>query len=201
MARPRKRVCLEDGLRLDLNQLIRDGTVVSGAVSSRMIFWQVVGSRELVGSALVRADLTDLACPRLRIQMVGFDQTIDLIAQRRQFGGLQWYFRCPVLGIRASVLWKPPGSVRFCSRQAWGKQVAYHTQFVGRASRAQAGKERMRSRLDSDHKHPFDWHSPPPKPKWMRWPTYQRHIERYSSYEAVILDRLGGSLIRLRAKF
>ena len=192
MARPRNRVCLADGLRLDLNQLIRDGTVVLGALSSRRIYWHVVGSRELVGWALVTADLTNSACPRARIRMIGLDQTIDLIAQPRAFGGRQWYFRCPVLGIRASVLWKPPGAERFCSRQSWGKQVAYRTQFVGRASRAQAGKDRMRSRLDSDYKHPFDWHSPPPKPKWMRWPTYQRHVDRYSAYEAVILNELGG---------
>jgi len=62
MARPRKRVCLEDGLKLDLNQLIRDGIVVSGALTSRTIFWQVARSRETVGVAVITADLT--VCPR-----------------------------------------------------------------------------------------------------------------------------------------
>ena len=191
MARPRKRVCLEDGLRLDLNQLIRDGTVISGAVTSRTVCWQVAGSRELVCVAVITADLRN-GCPRVRIRMRGLDQTIDLIPQRRRFGGQQWYFRCPVLGLRASVFWKPPGAGRFCSRQAWGKQVAYRTQFLGRAGRAQAGKDRMRSQVDRDHRHPFDWHSPPPKPKWMRWPTYQRHVGRYIGYEFGHPQRIGG---------
>jgi hypothetical protein len=83
MPRLRKRVCLEDGLRLDLNQLIRDGIIVPGAVTGRTTFWQVVGSCELVDVAVVTADLTDLACLQVRIRMRGLDQTIDLIAQRR----------------------------------------------------------------------------------------------------------------------
>ena len=131
MARPRKRVCLEDGLRLDLNQLIRDGTVALGAATSRTIFWQVAGVRELVGVAVITADLVDLAFPRIRILMRGMDQWVDLVAQPRPFGGHQFYFRCSVLGSPVSVLWKPPGATRFCSRQAWGKEVAYRTQFVG----------------------------------------------------------------------
>jgi hypothetical protein len=113
------RVCLEDGLKLDLNQLVRDGIVVPGVVTApRTTFWQVAGSRDVVGVAVITANLTDLACPRFRIRMRGLDQTIDLIAQQRQFGGVQWYFQCPVLGLRASVLWKPPGAKKFCSRQS-----------------------------------------------------------------------------------
>src|SRR5258707_1250982 len=36
----------------------------------------------------------------------------------------------------ASVLWKPPGATRFCSRQTWGRQVAYQTQFNDWTKRA-----------------------------------------------------------------
>jgi hypothetical protein len=195
MARPRKRVCLQDGLRLDLNQLIRDGTVKPGAATSRTIFWQIAGSREVVGVAVVTADLTDLACPRIRILMRGLDQTIDLIAQQRQFGGVQWYFQCPVLGLRASVLWKPPGAKRFCSRQSWGKQVAYQTQFVGEAKRAQIGKERIGSRLGADL---ADWNLPPPKPELMRARTYQRYVDRYLRYEATLLNEAAAWIARVK---
>jgi len=188
MARLRKRVCLEDGLKLDLNQLIRDGIVVSGALTSRTIFWQVARSRETVGVAVITADLT--VCPRIRVRMRGLDQTIDLIPQRRHFGGLQWYFRCPVLGRRVSVLWKPPGAARFCSRQSWGKQVAYQTQFVGRARRLGIGRERIRSLLGSGHNESVPWHLPPAKPKWMRWATYERYVSRYNGYGAVLRGEL-----------
>jgi hypothetical protein len=195
------RVCLEDGLKLDLNQLVRDGIVVPGVVTApRTTFWQVAGSRDVVAVAVITANLTDLACPRFRIRMRGLDQTIDLIAQQRQFGGVQWYFQCPVLGLRASVLWKPPGAEKFCSRQSWGKQVAYQTQFVGQAGRAQIGTERTRSRLGSDKKHPVDWQLLPPKPKWMRWPTYESHIERYCGYEEVRLKAKAVCIARLSGK-
>jgi hypothetical protein len=186
MARPRKRVCLQDGLRLDLNQLIRDRTVVSGEVTPRtIIYWQVAGSRELVGLAAVSADLTDRAFARVRILMRGLDQTIDLIPQPRSFGGHQFYFRCPVLASPVSVLWKPPGATRFCGRQARGK--AYRTQFVGPKERARIGKQRTRSRMGSDDKD-SNWNSPPPaKPKWMRWATYARLFDRYLDYEQTVL--------------
>jgi hypothetical protein len=200
MARPRKRVCLEDGRRLDLNRLSRDGILISGAVTSRTTFWQAAGSRGLVGVAVITADLTDLACPRVRIRMRGLDQTIELIAQQRHFGGLQWYFRCPVLGLCASVLWKPPGAIRFCSREVWGEQVAYHTQFAGQTGRARIGKERTRSRLGNDHKYPVDWRLPPLKPKWMRWSTFERRLERYNRYEEVLLRDKAAACAKLSAK-
>jgi hypothetical protein len=184
MARPRKRVCLEDGFKLDLNRLVREHIVVSEAVTSRTIFWQ--RSRDLVGVAVITADLTNWACPIVRIRMRNLDQTIDLIAQRRHLGGFQLYFRCCILGLRSSVLWMPPGATRFCSRQAWGKEIAYRTQFVGRTERARIGRERARSRLGGD-KDADNRLLPPSKPKWMRWQTYERHIDRYSRCDAVVL--------------
>lgn len=30
---------------------------------------------------------------------------------------------------------------------------------------------------------PDEW-DPPPKPKWMRWNTYNRYLERHDAYEA-----------------
>jgi hypothetical protein len=200
MARLRERVCLEDGLRLDLNELLRDGSIVSGAGTSRTTFWQNAATCELVAVAVITADLTDWSCPRVRIRMSGLDQTIDLIAQHRRFGGVQWYFRCPVLSTRASVLWKPPGATRFCSRQAWGNEVAYHTQFMGRTRRARIGRERIKTRLGWDHKRTDDWHLLPPKPRWMRWATYDGHIERYCVYEEVLLNGMEASNTKLSAK-
>jgi hypothetical protein len=199
MARPRKRVCLEEGLRLDLNQLIRDGSVNFGVVTTRTSFWLGARSGDLVGVAVITADLTDLTFPLIRILMRGLDQKIELIAQPRPFGGHQFYFRCPVIGLPASVLWKPPGATKFCSRQGWGKEVAYYTQFVGREGRARIGSERTRSRLGSDDKN-SNWHSPPPaKPKWMRWATYERYLNKYLDYEQTVLKVNAAWVVKLSA--
>ena len=45
---------------------------------------------------------------------------------------------------------------------------------------------RIKARLIADLD-PDEWDLPP-KPKWMRWSTYNRHVERYDAYEG-ILDR------------
>jgi hypothetical protein len=95
------------------------------------------------------------------------------------------------------VLWKPSGATRFCSRQTWGRQVAYQSQFNDSTNRAHAGKVRINSRLCSiAGLDPADWDFPP-KPKWMRWRTYNRYEEQYDRYEEV----LNSGTLALAAKF
>jgi len=119
-----------------------------------------------------------------RIQVGALDQRIRLVAYPRHFGGRQWYFSCPVTNRPASVLWKPPGATRFCSRQTWRRQVAYASQFQGRDDRAWRGKQKINARLIGELD-PHDWDLPP-KPKWMRWRTYQRYVDKYNHYESVL---------------
>jgi hypothetical protein len=111
----------------------------------------------------------------------GFLQQIALVARSRHFGGRQWFFQCPATHRLATVLWKPPGAGRFCIRQTWDQQVAYHSQFLDAATRAQFGKERIKARLIGDLD-PDEWDLPP-KPKWMRWKTYNRCVERFDDYQ------------------
>jgi hypothetical protein len=118
------------------------------------------------------------------ISIGGFRQRITLVSRSRHFGGRQWFFQCPATHRLATVLWKPPGANRFCSRQAWGRQVAYRSQFQDRDSRAHAGKARIKSRLIGDLD-PDEWEFPP-KPKWMRWETYNRYEERFDRYEEIL---------------
>jgi hypothetical protein len=64
--------------------------------------------------------------------------------------------------------------------------VAYRSQFLATDDRAHAGQARIRAPLIGDLD-PDEWDLPP-KPKWMTWRTYNRHVERYDIYEE-ILDR------------
>ncbi len=82
------------------------------------------------------------------------------------------------------MLWKPAGATRFCSRQTWGRQVAYQSQFNDATNRAHAGQAKIKARLIVDND-PDEWDLPP-KPKWMRWTSYNRHVERFDGYEAVL---------------
>jgi hypothetical protein len=84
-----------------------------------------------------------------------------------------------------SVLWRPPGATRFCSRQACGsRRVAYASQFLDPDNRAYRGKARIKARLIGDCD-PDEWDLPP-KPKWMRWRTYDRYVQRYDAYETIL---------------
>jgi hypothetical protein len=121
-----------------------------------------------------------------RIQLGQLDQRITLIPRPRHFGGRQWFFVCPHLNRRAMVLWMPPGAHSFGCRQRWGRQVAYNSQFLDRDNRAHQGQARIRSRLCSiGGLDPDDWDFPP-KPKWMRWRTYNRAEEKFNSYDSIL---------------
>jgi hypothetical protein len=87
---------------------------------------------------------------------------------------------------RAMLLWMPPGAHSFACRQRWARQVAYASQFHGRDDRAHHGQAKIKSRLCSiGHFDPDEWDLPP-KPKWMRWRTYNRAVEKFDRYEAVL---------------
>jgi hypothetical protein len=183
MPRARYRACLQDGLKLDLNQLARQGFIKFGAdIGARGISWSNPRQGQ-IARGVISADMTD---PNawFRIAIGGFVQQITLVSRPRHFGGRQWFFLCPDTNGLATVLWKPPGASKFCSRQAWGRQVAYRSQFLDRDNRAHAGKQRIKARLIGDLD-PDEWELPP-KPKWMRWETYDRYEQKFDQYEEIL---------------
>jgi hypothetical protein len=194
MPRPRERVCLQDGLKLDLNRLARNGFIRRGSRSGPLgIRWYSSYWDEELASCLITADMSGPREGWLQLQG-DFDERIVLIAYPRRFGGRQWYFMCPVLNRPVSVLWRPPGARRFRSRQAWGRQVAYHSQFSDWTNRAHLGQARIKARLIADLD-PDEWDLPPK----LRSRTYNRHVERYDAYEdildqgiSVLAAKLGG---------
>jgi hypothetical protein len=181
MPRYRRRACLQDGLKLDLNLLIRQGAVRPGFSTGPGLLQWTRSEEEVIASAVITANLCDPATSWLRIQAPSVDQRIILVSRPRHFGGRQWYFICPFENKRASVLWMPPGAKEFRSRHAWDGNVAYRSQFQSVYNRGHAGKAKIKARLIGDLD-PDDWELPP-KPKWMRWRTYKRLEERFEAYD------------------
>ena len=185
MARPRKRACLEDGLKLDLNKLVRDACWHGDSQPCNVCTQWTSNIGGELASALITIQKEGENRGYLKLVLVGeFEQWLDIIAQPRHFGGRHWYFVCPVTRKKCSVVWLPPGADAFCSRQAWAKKVAYSTQFETPFNRAISAREKVKSRLIGDLD-PRQWELPP-KPKWMRWGTYQRLAERYLSQQGKI---------------
>ena len=199
MPRARQRACLEHGVKLDINRLVRQGVLGPNRVASpARIDWTNTYTGEEVASGTITADTEGPDEGWLRIRIGELTQRIELCAMPRHFGGRQWYFRCPTTQRRCSVLWMPPGARHFCSRQAWRKQVAYATQFASPVDRAYRGQAKIKSRLIGNPD-PDDWDLPP-KPKWMRWRTYKQLVQRFETYEDVIEEHAFGQLARLLNK-
>jgi hypothetical protein len=166
MSRPLQRCCLQDGQRLDMNKLLRNG--------------------------IIPRAMKDEKAGSLTVRFPGFEQEIRFASRARHFGGRQWYFQCPVTGRLASVLWRPNGASRYASRQAWGN-VAYRSQFLDPTGRAHLARARIRATLCEigGWREPEGWEDLPPKPKWMRRVTYGRMEARFDLQE----QKLDGALM------
>ena len=198
MPRPCQRACLENGLKLDINRLARRGFIRPGAATGPVgIRWRNSYFDEEIASGVITADMSGTGDGWFRIQMEELDQQIFLDACPRHFGGQQWFFLCPYLNRRAMVLWMPPGASSFGCRHRWGRQVAYASQFLDRYNRGHRGKAKINSRLCAvGGLNPDDWDFPP-KPKWMRWRTYNRAEKKFGCYEAILDEGTLGLIAKL----
>jgi len=75
-----------------------------------------------------------------------------------------------------------PGAKTGPHKWTWGHRYAYASQFDTPIDRAHRGKAKINARLEGDCD-PDEWELPP-KPKWMRWHTYDKHVEKFDHYEA-----------------
>jgi hypothetical protein len=173
MARPRKRVPLEDGLKLDLNK-IRVQAVSQGEPTQQVIYCNPRYSADARRFGLLVWRFSSATRGSMRLLLDSLDQSIDLVAAPRHFGGLQWYFICPKTGRRPSVLWMPRGASCFASRQALGSQFAYTSQFQTRIYRANLRAHEIHCRLSGEDHSPIYHVEPPPKPRYMYRNTYER---------------------------
>ena len=48
------------------------------------------------------------------------DYRVRLTSTRPNFGGLRWWFVCPLVRRRVAKLYLPPGQIYFGSREAYG---------------------------------------------------------------------------------
>jgi hypothetical protein len=199
MPRARQRICLESGLKLDFNRLMRQRCIVPGAYTRFRSVWTNNYTGEQTASADIAANMAHPREGSLRITLEDMEQTIFLVPRSRRFGGYQWYFICPVMNRCCSVLWKPPGATRFRSRQGWGRRVAYASQFLDPDNRAHRGKAKIKAKLIADLD-PDEWELPP-KPKLMRWSTYNRLVDKFDSYEDMLERGIAGLMAKLLGKY
>jgi hypothetical protein len=117
-----KKATVEDALTLSITGLMRDGVIVPGEVRTRARGWCVNG--RLVALFVCDSDAADPENAWLRLTSLGpgpsESQCIRLETTRPHWGGLRWWFICPLTGRRATKLHLPPGARLFAHRDAHG---------------------------------------------------------------------------------
>ena len=188
MPRDRQRLTLESGPKLDLAKLIPSGAGQPGRHIQCVLTF---GSGEIITATLKLSDYGGL----LDLSVQGWQQSFSLVSEPRYFGGLQWYVVCPRTGRRVRVLYRPLGATFFASRHAWGRRAAYASQFVDPIGRAWRTKTKVKAALLGDED-PDEWDLPP-KPKGMRWATYERWVAKYDAAEEMLNAQLVRAVARL----
>jgi hypothetical protein len=179
---------LESGPKLDLAKLIPSGAGKLGAHVQCVLTY---GSGETITATIKLSDYGGL----LDLSHQGGEQSFSLVSNPRHFGGLQWYAVCLKTGRMVRVLYRPLGATFFASRHAWGRRAAYASQFLDPIGRAWRTKAKVKTRLLGDAD-PDEWDLPP-KPKGMRWATYERWVARYDAAEEMLDVQLAMPASRL----
>ena len=196
MARRRQRVRLQDGLRLDLNSLVRQELVHPGSKRNGTIRWAYCNSNNEIASGRITADTTDERRGWLRLELGELDQRIELVALARHYGGRQWYL--PLSADRAASV----GAV-----EAARGAIFRVPSGLGPASRLRVPVSiPVSSRLIGGTGHPMSaWggiiplvgDELPPRPKGMHRRTYEKIMKRYEAYKTTMDQDLILALARL----
>ncbi len=175
---------VENGLTLDLNQLIRQRDILPGRHISGALMWSDARSGEKIASIDFEASLVsqEHAWARLRYIDDGQlkDYRVQIEATTCHYGGIRWWWVCPISGQRVAKLYLPPGATTFAARKVY--QLAYQIQRDTKMDRTHARQRRLYRKLGGE----YDYYeqSPPDRPKGMHQKTYERLVADYAAMEA-----------------
>jgi hypothetical protein len=177
----------DNGLTLTLSKLFRDGLFRPGSAWGSLV-WTNTTTGERISSISYETHLGQES-GRVRLHYTTTrrdgerresDYWIQLETTPQPFGGRRWWFICPRTGRRAAKLYLPNGAFTFAARQAY--RLAYRCQREAVHDRALRRAFKLRDRLGG-RGGIGDYIA---KPKWMRWPTYDRKLEEVFAAEEVV---------------
>jgi len=196
------RATTDSGLTLTLSKLRRDGLFLPNCSQSGSLVWTNTTTGERIGSIGYEAHLgQESGGVRLRYTTTRWDgerrdsdYRIELETTPQPFGGRRWWFICPRTGVRVARLYLPNGAYTFASRQAY--RLAYRSQRETPYDRALRRGFKLQAKLGGDG----GIGDYIPKPKWMRWRTYDQKVEEICAAEEVVDAHLLGFLQKLERR-
>jgi len=195
---------VEDGLRLDLADLMRKGVVRLGQANSGSLAWTYVGTGEKRASIGYETKCFDYSSASVRLTYnvngTSMDYRIWLERTPCNFGGFRWWWLCPRSGQRVRVLCLPPGETMFVARAVY--RLPYESQRRSPIDGTHDRLRRLYRKLGGTYRYFED--PIPARPKGMHHRTYARlagaieHAER--SHDQIwlagslrLLGRLGAA--------
>lgn len=185
---------LDDGLRLNMNKLIRDKLVKAGLRKNGTLTWTNTRTGKKIADIGYEIDTFEPADMWLRVYYTStihdekhsMDYKIRLTTTTPHYGGKRFWFICPLTHKRTSVLYSPPGGKYFASRHAYN--LKYKSQSEGPLDRAISRKWRIVHKTGGTYS--------PKRPKGMHQKTYDRLLHKFWQAEQEADEMLHQECIR-----
>jgi hypothetical protein len=165
---------VEDGLRLDINDLLREKIFVPGGFRRGSLQWTNTATGEKSATIGFEVSLVDADDAWARLQYsvndIGQDYRVRITTSPCHYGGARWWWVCPRTGRRATKLYLPPGALVFAARKFY--RLSYQSQRVTPLDRSRDRRRRLYRRLGARYDGPDG--PLPPRPKRMHRKTYTR---------------------------
>jgi len=178
-----KKTKLDEGLTLNINKLVRDGSIPSRGWTTGTREWISARTNDPVSSIGYEINTGNPDNMWMRVHYTAtirgekhdMDYKITITTTEPHYGGRRFWFICPHTGARAAVLYCPPGSKWFASRKAYN--LKYFSQSESPDHRAISRMWRLKKKLGGEN---F-----PRRPKGMHRKTYDRLFDEIIQAERV----------------
>lgn len=155
----------EEMLCLNVNAVQRRGFLAPGASCLWTWTWTTGEKSSISLQAFAGALRLDFRVRSGGEEWRNVVQTVEIVRTACNYGGTRPWFRCPRCGRSVAVLF---GAALFLCRKC--HNLAYRSQSESHADRCYRRANKLRARLGGEP----GALSLLPKPKWMRWATYDR---------------------------
>lgn len=180
-----KMITLDDCRILDINRMQKLGAIKPDIIKTGRWLWVNSETDEETSSIgyICRTLYTDNEHINLNYTMTNSGEKIDydvrLVKTYPNYGGVRYWFICPVTGKRVAKLYRTPYDNRFISRHVY--KLLYASQSESIYATLGNKRHRLMRKLDRNHDYPV-------RPKGMHHKTFERiadqvyALDEYADY-------------------
>lgn len=193
-----KKATTDNYLRLSISYLLKKGFITPNHHSAGTLRWSWLRTGEVAGSIGYTADMQSSSATLTLQYTHGSGEEKEALkydvalTTTPHYGGVRWWFICPVSGCgkRVAMLY---GGRFFACRSCHG--LTYRSQQESVPFRLLSQSQNIHYALGGDGCEAGD--CPPRKPKGMHWKTYNRKVAKMKRYyyaaNASMMQRLGSA--------